>query len=153
MHPIFLFFHIAGIVLWVGGMFFAWMCLRPVAAVQLDPPSRLRLWAAVFARFFPWVWGAVSTIFLSGLLPLLAIGMKQAPLHWHLMLLLGLIMSTIFVYVFVVPYGRLKSAVADQDWPTGGTALGQIRRLIGINLILGFATIAVASLGRLIGQL
>ena len=153
MHPIFLFLHIAGVVLWVGGMFFAWMCLRPVAAVQLEPPSRLRLWAAVFARFFPWVWGAVSTIFLSGLLPLLAIGMKQAPLHWHLMLLLGLIMSTIFGYVFVVPYGRLKSAVADQDWPTGGTALGQIRRLIGINLILGFATIAVASLGRLIGQL
>jgi uncharacterized membrane protein len=150
MHPIFWFFHIAGVVVWVGGMFFAWMCLRP-AAVQLEPPSRLKLWAAVFARFFPWVWAAVSSILLSGLPPLLTTGIKQAPPHWHLMLLLGLVMSIIFLYVFVVPYGKLKMAVADQDWPAGGTALGQIRRLIGINLVLGVVTIAVASLGRLIG--
>ena len=45
MHPINLFFHVAGIVIWVGGMFFAWMCLRPVAATQLEPPVRLMLWA------------------------------------------------------------------------------------------------------------
>lgn len=151
MHPIYLLLHLAGVVLWVGGMFFAWMCLRPVAAEQLEPAARLKLWAAVFARFFPWVWGSVLTIILSGLEPLLATGMRQAPLHWLLMMLLGLTMSTIFIYVFVVPYGKLKVAVADQDWPTGGMALGQIRRLIGTNLILGIATIAVASLGRLLG--
>ena len=149
MHPIFLFLHLAGVVVWVGGMFFAWMCLRPVAAVQLEPPARLRLWAAVFARFFPWVWGAVSMIFLSGLLTMLATGMKYAPLLWHLMLLVGLTMSAIFIYLSVVPYGKLKVAIADQDWPAGGMALGQIRQLIGTNLVLGFATVAVASLGRL----
>lgn len=153
MHPIFLFLHITGVVVWVGGMFFAWMCLRPVAATQLEPPVRVKLWAGVFTRFFPWVWLAVATIFLSGLPPLLAIGMRQAPSHWHLMLSLGLIMSAIFVYVFSLPYGKLKRAVADQDWPTAGAALGQIRRLIGINLVLGFATIAVGSAGRLITQL
>ena len=149
MHPIFLFLHLAGVVLWVGGMFFAWMCLRPVAAVQLEPPARLKLWAGVFARFFPWVWGAVLTILLSGLVPLLAIGMKRAPMHWHLMLLLGLTMSAIFIYVFAVPYAKLKTVIAQQDWPAGGSALGQIRQLIGTNLVLGFSTIAVASLGRL----
>jgi len=151
MHPIFLFLHLAGVVLWVGGMFFAWMCLRPVAAVQLEPPARLRLWVAVFARFFPWIWVAVPTIFVSGLVPLLAAGMRQAPPHWHLMLLLGLTMITIFIYVFLAPYGKLKVAVADQDWPTAGMALGQIRKLIGTNLVLGIATIGVASLGRLFG--
>lgn len=151
MHPIYLFLHLAGVVLWVGGMFFAWMCLRPVAAAQLEPALRLKLWVAVFARFFPWVWAAVPTIVLSGLVALLAVGMKHAPLHWHLMLTLGLVMSAIFVYVVVVPFAKLKSAVAAQDWPRGGMALGQIRRLIGINLILGFVTIAVASLGRLLG--
>ena len=151
MHPILLFLHLAGVVVWVGGMFFAWMCLRPVAAVQLEPPARLRLWAAVFARFFPWVWGAVSMIFLSGLLTMLATGMKYAPFHWHLMLLVGLTMSAIFTYVFVSPYGKLKVAIADQDWPAGGMALGQIRQLIGTNLVLGFATVAAASLGRLFG--
>jgi len=149
MHPILLFLHLAGVVLWVGGMFFAWMCLRPVAAVQLEPPARLTLWAGVFARFFPWVWAAVSVILISGLQTLLSIGMKLAPIHWHAMLLLGLVMGAIFVYVATQPYGKLKAAVADQDWPAGGRALGQIRQLIGINLILGFVTVGVASLGRL----
>lgn len=150
MHPIYLFLHLAGVVLWVGGMFFAWMCLRPVAAVQLEPPARLKLWAAVFGRFFPWVWLAVAAILLSGLLAMLAVGMKHAPLHWHVMLWLGLAMSAIFVYVFLVPYGQLKNAVAAQDWPRGGMALGQIRRLVGVNLMLGFVTTAVASIGRLL---
>ncbi len=149
MHPILLFLHLAGVVLWVGGMFFAWMCLRPVAAAQLEPPARLRLWTAVFARFFPWVWGAVLTILCSGLLPLMDTGMKQAPSHWHVMLLLGVAMSAIFIFVFVVPYRKLKTAIASQDWPAGGIALGRIRQFIGTNLVLGFATIAVASLGRL----
>ena len=150
MHPILLFLHLAGVVLWVGGMFFAWMCLRPVAAVQLEPPARLTLWAGVFARFFPWVWAAVSAILISGLQTLLSIGMKLAPIHWHAMLLLGLVMGAIFVYVATQPYGKLKAAVADKDWPAGGRALGQIRQLIGINLILGFVTVGVASLGRLV---
>lgn len=149
MHPILLFLHLAGVVLWVGGMFFAWMCLRPVAAAQLEPPARLTLWAGVFARFFPWVWVAVSAILISGLQTLLSVGMKLAPIHWHAMLLLGLVMGAIFVYVVTRPYGKLKAAVADQDWPAGGRALGQIRQLIGINLILGFVTVGVASLGRL----
>ena len=152
MHPILLFLHLAGVVLWVGGMFFAWVCLRPVAAVQLQPPARLKLWSGVFARFFPWVWGAVLTILASGLFTLLSVGMKQAPLHWHVMLLLGLAMGAIFVFVVMQPYGKLKAAVADQDWPEGGRALGQIRQLIGTNLILGIVTLAVASLGQLIGS-
>jgi uncharacterized membrane protein len=78
--------------------------------------------------------------------------MKQAPIYWHLMLLLGLVMTGIFVYVFKVSYDRLNAAVANQDWPMGSKALGQIRQLIGTNLVLGFLTVGVASLGRLIGS-
>jgi uncharacterized membrane protein len=151
MHSIFKFLHIAGVVVWVGGMFFAWMCLRPVAAANLEPPARLKLWTDVFARFFPWVWGSVLAILLSGTWILLATGLKQSPPHWHVMLWLGLVMIAIFVYVFVIPYSKLKEAVAAQNWADGGKALGQIRQLIGTNLILGSATIAIATLGRLIG--
>lgn len=149
MSPILKLFHLAGVAIWVGGMFFAWVCLRPVAAEQLEPPARLKLWAAVFARFFPWVWVAVAAIVLSGAITLMAVGMKQSPPYWHLMLLLGLIMSAIFAYVFVIPFGQLKRAVAAQNWPAGGKALGRIRQLVGTNLILGLVTIAVATAGRL----
>jgi len=150
MHPLFKFLHLASVVVWVGGMFFAWMCLRPVAVATLEPPQRLKLWAGVFARFFPWVWGSVAVILLSGIAALVAVGMRNAPWHWHTMLLLGLVMSAVFVYVFMVPYGRLKAAVEAQNWPEGGKALGRIRVLIAFNLALGLATIAVASLGRLV---
>ena len=50
--------HILGAVVWVGGMFAAYVCLRP-AAGALEPPQRLTLWRGFFAKFFPWVWVSV----------------------------------------------------------------------------------------------
>lgn len=35
--------HVLAASVWVGGMFFAYMALRPVAATQLQPPARLGL--------------------------------------------------------------------------------------------------------------
>ena len=58
-------FHIVAAVIWVGGMFFALVVLRPSTG-PLDPPTRLALWQRVFARFFPWVWGAVAVLLISG---------------------------------------------------------------------------------------
>ena len=149
MHPLLKLLHIASVVIWVGGMFFAWVCLRPVAAANLQPPVRLQLWIDVFKRFFPWVWGAVALILATGLFTLMSIGMAGAPWSWHLMLLLGLTMFAIFAYVFFVPFKKLQAAVAKQDWPAGGQALGRIRRMIGINLLLGFLTVAVATAGQM----
>jgi uncharacterized membrane protein len=42
----------------------------------------------------------------------------------------------------------LTRAVAAEDWKAGGAALNQIRMLVGTNLVLGLANIAVAMLGR-----
>lgn len=148
MKPLLLFFHIGSVVLWVGGMFFAYVCLRPVAAQQLPPPQRLPLWAAVFGRFFPWVWLAVALILGSGLAMMMEVGFAGAPIHWHVMMLVGIVMMLIFAHVDLALYGRLKRAVADQDWPRAGAALNRIRRLVGINLILGLVTVALATMGR-----
>lgn len=145
-----LFLHVLGVVIWVGGMFFAYMALRPVAASVLEPPQRLTLWAGVFAKFFPWVWVSVALILATGLHLLVVMGGTGAPLYALAMFVLGIVMMAIFAHVFFAPYGRLKRAVAAQDWKAGGTALGQIRQLIGINLSLGLVTIAVVFLGRLL---
>ncbi|NOT17270.1 MAG: hypothetical protein HOP20_04275 [Sulfuriferula sp.] len=144
------FLHILSVVIWVGGMFFAYMALRPVAAECLEPPQRLRLWAGVFARFFPWVWGSVAVILGSGLHLMMSMGMP--PAHYvTIMLVLGVVMMLLFAHVFFAPYKRLKRAVAAQDWPAGGAALGQIRQLIAINLSLGLVTVTVATLGVYLG--
>ncbi|MGA7179562.1 MAG: CopD family protein [Thiobacillaceae bacterium] len=146
-----LFLHVLGVVVWVGGMFFAYMALRPVAASVLEPPQRLTLWAGVFDRFFPWVWASVALILLTGLHMLMLIGGAAAP-HYALgMFVLGLVMMLIFAHVFFAPYRKLKRAVAGQDWKVGGAALGQIRMLIGINLSIGLLTIALAILGKMLG--
>ena len=145
-----LFLHLLGVVVWVGGMFFAYMALRPVAASVLEPPLRLTLWAGVFGKFFPWVWVSVVLILLSGLHMLMVLGGLAAPLYALAMLGLGLVMMLIYVVVFFSPYQKLKRAVAEQNWKAGGAALGQIRQLIGVNLSLGLITIAVVFVGRML---
>jgi uncharacterized membrane protein len=145
-----LFFHLLGIVVWVGGMFFAYMALRPVAASVLEPPQRLTLWAGVFDKFFPWVWVSVVLILLTGLHMLMVLGGLAAPHYVLAMLGLGLAMMLIYAYIFLSPYRKLKHAVGEQNWKAGGAALGQIRQLIGINLSLGLLTIALVFLGRMI---
>ena len=140
--------HILGVVVWVGGMFFAYMALRPVAASVLEPPQRLTLWAGVFGKFFPWVWVSVALILATGLYLLMTMGGAGAPHHALAMFALGVVMMAIFAHVFFAPYGRLKRAVAAQDWKAGGAALAQIRQLVGLNLSLGLLTIAVVFLGR-----
>lgn len=139
--------HILGFTVWVGGMFFAYMVLRPVAAAKLEPPQRLTLWSEVFGTFFPWVWLSVALILGSGLYMMALIG--KPPLYVTAMLVLGVVMMAIFAHVFFAPYKRLKAAVAMQDWKSGGAALGQIRKLIGANLILGMLTITLGKTGIL----
>ena len=142
--------HLLGVVVWVGGMFFAYMALRPVAASVLEPPQRLTLWAGVFGKFFPWVWVSVVLILLSGLHMLMVLGGLAAPLYALAMLGLGLVMMLIYAVVFFSPYAKLKRAVGEQNWKAGGAALGQIRQLIGINLSLGLITITLVFVGRMI---
>ena len=72
----------------------------------------------------------------------------RAP-YVHIMLAIGVVMMLIFAHVFFAPFKRLTRAVQSKDWPAGGAALGQIRKLVGLNLILGLVTVAVAILGRI----
>lgn len=147
-HPLLLFVHVAGVVIWVGGMFFAYVCLRPAAAQVLDPPQRLPLWSATFARFLPAAAVAVLALLASGFAMLAQPGFAQAPIGWHLMLALGLLMSGVFAYVHAVLYPRLRSACAEAAWPRAAQALNGIRRLVALNLVLGILTVAAAITAR-----
>jgi uncharacterized membrane protein len=144
-----LFLHVLSVVVWVGGMFFAYMALRPAAAQLLQPPQRLPLWAATLERFFMWVWLAVVLIPLSGFGMIFIYG-SFAAVRWnvHAMLVVGSAMIFIFAHVYFAPFARLRRFVAAQEWKSAGAALGQIRMWVGVNLLLGLATIALALLGR-----
>ncbi len=142
--------HLLGVAVWVGGMFFAYMALRPAAVAVLEPPLRLPLWHQTLRRFFLWVWVAVVLILVSGLHMIDALGGRDAPAYAWIMLVIGIVMMLIFAHVFFAAFRRLERAVAAADWKAGGAALGQIRKLVGLNLILGLITITVATVGRML---
>ena len=143
------FLHIVGFTVWVGGMFFAYMALRPIAASRLEGEPRLRLWEGVLGKFFFWVWLAVAAILFSGLYMMGLIG--RPPVYVTVMFIIGVVMMAIFAHVYFAPFKRLQRGVAANDWQTAASALSQIRTLVGINLVLGLLTIAIGSLGRMIG--
>lgn len=142
--------HVLSVVVWVGGMFFAYVALRPAAVQTLEPPQRLTLWEAVFSRFFPWVWLTIVALLASGLYLIAAYGgFGVAGLHIHAMLALGSIMMLIFAFVYFVRYPRLRRGVAAQEWKAAASALAHIRVLIGVNLSIGIVVIFIAILGKL----
>ena len=105
--------HLLAAIVWIGGMFFAYVCLRP-ALGDLDPPDRCRLWNQVLKRFFAAVWVAAALLLVTGY-AMIGIGyggMAAAGLHIHLMQGLGILMVLLFGHVYFAPYRRLSRAVA-----------------------------------------
>lgn len=141
-----LFLHVMSDVVWIGGMFFAYLAVRPAAGEVLEPPQRLKLWTGIFRRFFPWVWASVALLLATGFYMMGQMG--TVPPYVIAMTVIGVVMSAIFLHIVFAPYARLKRAVAAEDWKAGGAALNQIRMLIATNLSLGILNIAVAMLGR-----
>jgi uncharacterized membrane protein len=140
--------HALAATLWVGGMLFAHLCLRP-AALALDPPARLSLMAGALGRFFPMVAGSILVLLASGYgLVAKAGGFAGLGLHIHLMQGIGLVMMALFGHLYFASWPRLRRAVAAQEWPAGAAALGQIRRIVTINLVLGLLVVAIGASGR-----
>lgn len=143
--------HLLAVLVWVGGMFFALLVLRPAAVEALQPPERMRLWNAVLRRFFNWVWGAICVILVTGLYLIYQHGgIVYVARHVHIMLALGLAMMAIFVYVFFACYVPLSLHVAKQRWKEAGEQLSRIRKLVALNLALGLLTLFVATIGPVI---
>ncbi len=141
--------HALAAVVWVGGMFFAYMALRPSVG-PLEPPVRVALWARVFGRFFPWVWLAVLVLLASGFWIIFGEwgGFANAGHHVHVMLLLGLIMMALFAHLYFAPFKRLRAAVAAGDTPGAAKQIAMIRMIVATNLVLGLLTVIIGASGR-----
>ena len=136
--------HLLSAVIWVGGMFFALLVLRPSLSV-LAPPQRLALHGQVFRRFFLVVWHVMPLQLLTGYAMLFGVYGGFGSVGWnvHVMQLLGLIMAAIFVAVVFGPWRQMRVST-DREVVIG--AVDTIRRMITLNLVLGLLTVAVAAL-------
>lgn len=142
--------HALAAIIWVGGMFFAYMILRP-AVSYMQGPDRLTMWQATFQRFFPWVWVSVVMLPATGYwIVFVDIGaFEWAGLHIHIMHGLAIIMIALYVYLYFRPYARFRTAVTGDHWKDAAHQLAIIRKIVGFNLILGLLTSAVGASGRL----
>jgi uncharacterized membrane protein len=141
--------HILGAIVWVGGMFLAYVVLRPFAGT-LEPPARLGLWRGVFQRFFPWVWLSILALLASGygMLVLALGGFAGAGVHVHIMNLTGLIMMALFAHLYFAPWRRMQRALDAGVYAEAARRLGQIRMIVAINLALGLITSVIGASGR-----
>ncbi|HUW73728.1 MAG TPA: CopD family protein [Methyloceanibacter sp.] len=141
--------HILAAVVWVGGMFLAYVVLRPSAG-PLEAETRLALWQRVFRGFFPWVWASIVVLLASGyaMIFLYFGGFAGAGLHIHLMQGIGIVMVLLFGHLFFGPWRRFSQAMEARDFAQAGGRLNQIRLIVAINLTLGLLTIIVGASGR-----
>ncbi len=143
--------HALAAVIWVGGMFFAHVLLRPSVA-ELAAADRLALWRRVLGRFFPWVLGCIAVLLITGYAGLLGLGgFAGAGMHVHVMQLTGWIMFLLFFHLYFAPWRRFQKAVGDGDTDEAGRQLATIRKVVGINLVLGLLTVAIGASGRFWG--
>ena len=145
--------HVLSIIVWVGGMAFAHVCLRP-AAQSLEAPVRVRLMHDALQRFFRLVSVAVLVVLASGVWMIGRVAKETVqaglsfnmPLGWTVMVVLGVLMMAIFGHIRFALFKRLSRAVAAQDWPAGGAALASIRTWVSVNLVIGVAIIVITLL-------
>lgn len=145
--------HVLSIILWVGGMLFAHAFLRPAVAA-LEPAVRLRLMHDVLGRFFRAVLVASLLVLVTGfwMLGRVAKQIVQAggsfamPWSWTVMAVLGVLMVAIFMHLRFALFKRFTRAVEASDWPAGAAALGQIRRWVLVNLMIGLLIVLVTLL-------
>jgi uncharacterized membrane protein len=141
--------HVLAAVVWVGGMFFALVVLRP-ASSGLDPGPRLELWARVLGRFFAWVLTAIVLLLASGYALVFSVfgGFAAIGLYVQLMMGLGIVMMLLFLHVYFAPFRRFRLAVARRDLASAGRQLNQIRWFVTVGLTLGLVTVAIGASGR-----
>ncbi|MBV4533327.1 CopD family protein [Pseudomonas sp. SWRI107] len=139
--------HVLAALIWVGGMFLAWLVLCPAMVSTLEGPARLRLWVEVFRRFFGWVWLAVVVLAVSGvgMIHLRFAGFETAPRYVQVMIGGGIVMFALFMRVQALLLPELRAAVQAEDWAAGAGVLARIRRMVGVNLLIGVGVVAVAS--------
>jgi len=138
--------HALSAIVWVGGMFFAHMALRPSVAI-LEGPDRLKLWAQVFPRFFFWVWIAIAFLLVTGYgIIFIDFGdMASTPIHIHIMQGTGLLMMALYCYLYFGPFQLLKKEVSSENWENAAIHQAAIRRIVTVNLILGVFTAFLGS--------
>ncbi len=138
--------HLLAAVLWVGGMAFAHLVLRPASSF-LEEEVRLRLWRRVMGRFLPLAGASALVLLASGHLRVALVfgGFGEVPLYVHLKVGLAWLMAAIYLALVLGPARRFFRAMEVEPPAEAARALMQMRQLVTTNLALGLGVLVLAA--------
>lgn len=144
--------HLLAAIVWVGGMFFAHVILRPAMA-PMPPAERMALRGRLLPRFFAVVWVAVVVLFVTGygVLYFGYEGLDGAGLHVRLMEVIGLFMMLLFGWMYFRPFKLFMMALTEGNNESAAFEFERIRRVVALNLVLGLIVSALAGTGNFWG--
>jgi uncharacterized membrane protein len=134
-------------VVWIGGMFFAHFALRPTLKLTLEPQARMQVALGAFRRFYPWVWACITVLWVTGGWVSTAVMHGNLGAHVYTMIGTAAVMTLVFAYLYLVPYGRMRLYVEEESWREASVEFARIRRLMAFNLGLGILTVVAAVFG------
>lgn len=136
--------HVLAVIVWIGGMFFGFVALRP-AMKGMETLAAARFWCALLARFLPWVWAAIVVLLASGTYMVFNGfgGFAQLPWFVQFMMGIGIFMMMLTGHVTFSAFKKLKRAVAGNDEALAKKAMHQIRIVMDVNLVLGLLIVIV----------
>lgn len=147
--PLALALHLLAALVWVGGMFFAILILKP-AAQELDLPTRVRLWSKTLTRFMVVVWISVIILPVTGYWMIFHGfgGLNFIGQHLWIMQVVGWVMISLFLLLYYRSFLPLRRMALELLIPETGLYIERIRKIVQINLILGIIVVCLAAGGR-----
>ena len=136
--------HTIGAVLWIGGMAYALIVLRPAIAV-LEPAARMQMHMQSLRRFLRLTWHAMPLVLITGWIMVFTLygGFQNLPWAVNAMQTTGLLMAGVFAYLALGPFKRFRRAIRP-----GPELVGRMRKLMLVNLVLGGLVLVFASIGH-----
>ena len=140
--------HVIAVIVWVGGMFFGFVALRP-AMKGMDTLAAARFWQTLLSHYLPWLWAAILVLLSSGIYMVFNGfgGFGQLPWFVQFMMGIGIFMMMLSGHLSFSSFKKLKRAVVGNDETLAKKAMQQIRLVTDVNLILGLAVVIVIMSG------
>ncbi len=143
--------HMLAAVVWIGGMVFNLLVVRPSMGV-VDLPQRLKLADNILRRFIPVVWISVGLLVLTGLLMTLKrvasfeILLKTG--YGNILILKLTLVAVMISIVVLIRYSLLPrfESLIDSQSSALNKVLGQMVTLVKVNLVLGVLVLLLAEL-------
>ena len=140
--------HVLAVIVWIGGMFFGFVALRP-AMRDMDTLAAARFWCALLSRFLPWVWAAIVVLLVSGTYMVFNGfgGFRQLPWFVQFMMGIGIFMMMLTGHLTFSAFKKLKRALAASNGALASKTMQQIRLVMDVNLLLGIVVVIVIMSG------